>query len=64
MVLIDPESKMKPPQQMITLAQARAIREIEQRLAELEKMRRCIAREMRDAPETKPIACGGVTVFH
>ncbi len=55
---------MKPPQQMITSVQALAIREIEQRLAELEKMRQCIAREMRNDFDTKPIAFGSVTVFH
>lgn len=54
---------MKPPQQTITLDQARAIREIEQHLAELESMRQCIAREMQDDADTKPAACAGVKVF-
>jgi hypothetical protein len=47
---------MKSSQPVITLDQTKAIREIEQRLAELEQMRLCIAREMQDGAGTKPAA--------
>jgi hypothetical protein len=51
---------MKSSHPPVTLDQTKAIREIEQRLAELEQMRRCIAREMSVETEAKPTARKGV----
>lgn len=47
---------MKSSHPAITLDQAKAIKEVEQRLAQLERMRICIAREMGDEIEMKPTA--------
>lgn len=44
---------MTPPNPTITLEQAKAIREIEQRLTELERMRQCINGEMPHYTEAK-----------
>lgn len=55
---------MKSSHPPITLDQAKAIREIELRLAELEQMRRCIAREMSVETETKPTARKGLKRTH
>ncbi len=53
---------MMPPHLTITLDQARTIKEIEQRLAELDAMRQCISREMQDDADTKPDTRKGVKV--
>jgi len=55
---------MKPPAKPIALDQARMIREIEQRLAELETMRRCIAREMQDDVDSEPAAYQRTEISH
>ncbi|MEH2492928.1 single-stranded DNA-specific DHH superfamily exonuclease [Bradyrhizobium sp. AZCC 2230] len=47
---------MKPSSPTLTLTQLKAIREIEQRLVELERRRQKIEREMRDDAETEPTA--------
>ncbi|MBR0995226.1 hypothetical protein JQ580_31405 [Bradyrhizobium japonicum] len=48
---------MKPSSPTLTLAQVRAVKEIEQRLAELERRRECIERAMRsDDAKAKPAA--------
>lgn len=44
---------MTPPKPTTTLEQAKAIREIEQRLTELERMRQCINGEMPHYAEAK-----------
>ncbi|MDN3276001.1 hypothetical protein QWJ07_17190 [Frankia sp. RB7] len=55
---------MKPPHKTITLDQARKIREIEQRLAELETMQQCIAREMQDDVDPEPDARKSAKISH
>lgn len=55
---------MKPSKQALTLPQAKAIREIEQRLAELERMRQRLERQMGNEAEATPVARKGAKAAH